>query len=387
MTIAALVVQDYEARLRRLELSYRELNGENLRLQAELKAGAVHKEKTRELILRLGQEVREARRGRDAAEQEAKLLKDRLHSIDEVRGLDAQHAAFVSAASAASVAGPETLPAAALPFGNDLPLPFVQGTAHQVTSGSSHRVHLARARSAPAPRSEQRFASLPVHAGTHTHPTWVPERHHATVQTVGLESAVGNDQDVVQARRLPSLLLDHHHSAVQEDPWGVEETSRSISPPPGLAQPARKESGEGTKPGPALVWSGGAQSSSHVALLESTGTIAQCTPDSADSALELPCSWGSAAHRVYRLPLLLAHRELALRISHGAPGLPSPDEQGPCQPSAACPMLLRAVARCQARRNLLRRRCVHPNRNRRAKSHPPNKQDLGCPVPVETPAV
>lgn len=62
VTAAAMVMRDYEMRLRSLEVQCRELSSQNARLSSELTAGEVKQQQGRELNLRLSREVQELRR-------------------------------------------------------------------------------------------------------------------------------------------------------------------------------------------------------------------------------------------------------------------------------------------------------------------------------------
>eukprot|EP00439_Symbiodinium_sp_Y106_P068953 s1460_g11.t2 len=72
VTAAAMVMRDYEMRLRNLEVQCRELNSQNARLSSELTAGEVKQQQGRELNLRLSREVQELRRLN--AEANAKVI-------------------------------------------------------------------------------------------------------------------------------------------------------------------------------------------------------------------------------------------------------------------------------------------------------------------------
>jgi len=82
VTAAAMVMRDYEMRLRSLEVQCRELNSQNARLSSELTAGEVKQQQGRELNLRLSREVQELRRLN--AEANAKVI-----ALEEERAIPA----------------------------------------------------------------------------------------------------------------------------------------------------------------------------------------------------------------------------------------------------------------------------------------------------------
>jgi len=79
-----MMVKDYELRLRQLERQCRELSGENLQLQQELLLSCSRQAQSRELNLRLGHEVREARCQRDEAEAKALMLNQELDHLQQL---------------------------------------------------------------------------------------------------------------------------------------------------------------------------------------------------------------------------------------------------------------------------------------------------------------
>jgi len=78
LAAAALMVRDYEMRLRHLERQCRELGVENLHLRSDLEVSQKQTQKNRELNLRLGQEVLDARRLRSEANKEVHKLSEEL---------------------------------------------------------------------------------------------------------------------------------------------------------------------------------------------------------------------------------------------------------------------------------------------------------------------
>lgn len=78
---AALMVRDYEMRMRQLERQCRELGVENLRLRGDLEVSRSGQAQSRELNLRLGQEVLEARRQRLEARSEAEKFSEELSQV------------------------------------------------------------------------------------------------------------------------------------------------------------------------------------------------------------------------------------------------------------------------------------------------------------------